>query len=127
MEGRFEELATGAAAEGGKPLIDSRVEVSRAIEGIKLCIETIRSEARRVERIADPAPGQRRVAFTQKEPVGVVVAVSAFNHPLNLMVHQVAAGIAAGCPTLVKPAGTAPLSCHRFVSIMHEAGLPAQW
>ena len=35
MEGRFEELATGAAAEGGKPLIDSRVEVSRAIEGLR--------------------------------------------------------------------------------------------
>ncbi|MFT6287947.1 MAG: acyl-CoA reductase-like NAD-dependent aldehyde dehydrogenase [Alcanivorax sp.] len=127
MEGRFEELATGAAAEGGKPLIDSRVEVARAIEGVKLCIETIRSEVGRVVPMADSASDQRRVAFTQKEPIGVVVAVSAFNHPLNLIVHQVATGIAAGCPTLVKPAGATPLSCHRFVSILHEAGLPSPW
>ena len=57
----------------------------------------------------------------------MVVAVSAFNHPLNLIVHQVAAAIAAGCPTLVKPAATTPLSCHRFVSILREAGLPDNW
>lgn len=127
MEDRFEELASGAAAEGGKPLMDSRVEVSRAIEGVKLCIETIQSEAGYVVPMADTSPDEHRFAFTQKEPVGVVVAVSAFNHPLNLIVHQVGAAVAAGCPVLVKPAGTTPLSCHRFVSILYEAGLPPEW
>ncbi len=68
-----------------------------------------------------------RVAFTQKEPIGVVVAVSAFNHPLNLIVHQVAAAVAVGCPVIVKPADDTPLSCIRFVEILRAAGLPPAW
>jgi acyl-CoA reductase-like NAD-dependent aldehyde dehydrogenase len=57
----------------------------------------------------------------------VVVAISAFNHPLNLIVHQVATAVAAGCPVIVKPAGVTPLSCIRFVEILHEAGLDPEW
>ena len=68
-----------------------------------------------------------RLAFTRHEPIGVVVALSAFNHPLNLIVHQVAPAVAAGCPVVVKPAEATPLSCMRFVGILHEAGLPAPW
>ncbi len=124
MSEQFEDLAVGAASEGGKPLIDSRVEVARAIDGVKLCIETIRAEAGNVIPMSEKVPGISRMAFTQKEPIGVVVAVSAFNHPLNLIVHQVGAAIAAGCPTIVKPAQTTPLSCFRFVKILHECGLP---
>jgi acyl-CoA reductase-like NAD-dependent aldehyde dehydrogenase len=55
------------------------------------------------------------------------VAVSAFNHPLNLIVHQVAPAVAAGCPVIVKPAEATPLSCYRFVAILREAGLPEAW
>ena len=127
MQTRFDELVVGAAAEGGKPLMDSRLEVKRAIEGVQLCIETIRSEAGAVIPMFGADQTHHRLAFTQKEPIGVVVAVSAFNHPLNLIVHQVAPAIAAGCPVLVKPAEATPLSCHRFVSILHEAGLPPAW
>ena len=68
-----------------------------------------------------------RLAFTQHEPIGVVVAFSAFNHPLNLIVHQVGPAVAAGCPVVVKPAKATPLSCWRFVRILHEAGLPQEW
>ncbi len=52
---------------------------------------------------------------------------SAFNHPLNLIVHQVAPAIAVGCPVVVKPANTTPLSCIEFVGLVHEAGLPPEW
>lgn len=62
-----------------------------------------------------------------KEPIGVVVAVSAFNHPLNLIAHQVGPAIAAGCPVIVKPAENTPLSCFRLVDIFHQAGLPEAW
>ncbi|MEO1035836.1 MAG: aldehyde dehydrogenase family protein [Pseudomonadota bacterium] len=124
MQARFDELAIGAAAEGGKPLIDSKVEVARAIDGLKICIETLRTEQGTVVPMAGTASGEGRLAITQREPIGVVVAVSAFNHPLNLIVHQVAAAVAAGCPVIVKPADDTPLSCLRFVSILHEAGLP---
>ncbi|MEO0974883.1 MAG: aldehyde dehydrogenase family protein, partial [Pseudomonadota bacterium] len=127
MQGQAEDLALQAAAEGGKPLVDSRVEVARAIDGVRICTDVLRGDEGEVIPVASTAAGAGRLAFTVHEPCGVVVAVSAFNHPLNLIVHQVAAAVAAGCPVIVKPAGDTPLSCHRFVSLLHEAGLSREW
>jgi acyl-CoA reductase-like NAD-dependent aldehyde dehydrogenase len=127
MERDAEDLALQAAREGGKPLADSRVEVARAIDGVRTCCELLRSEAGHVVPMDVNAASAGRVAFTQAEPIGVVVALSAFNHPLNLIVHQVAPAIAAGCPVIVKPASATPLSCFRFVAMLHEAGLPEEW
>ena len=127
MQAQKVELAKLAASEGGKPLQDSLVEVIRAIDGVHLCVETLRSHPGQVIPVATTPATMGRVAFTQKEPVGVVVAVSAFNHPLNLIVHQVAPAVATGCPVIVKPAGDTPLSCLRFVEFLREAGLPAAW
>lgn len=127
MSERAEELAIEAAREGGKPLIDSRVEVARAIDGVRNCIEVMRSDSgREIPMRINPA-SQQRLAMTMHEPIGVVMAVSAFNHPLNLIVHQVGPAIASGCPVIVKPAEDTPLSCFRFVAILREAGLPAEW
>ena len=122
-----DQLATEAAREGGKPLVDSKVEVSRAIDGIHLCIETLKTDQGDVIPTGMSITSAQRIAFTQKEPIGVVVAVSAFNHPLNLIVHQVAAAVAAGCPVIVKPAEDTPLSCLNFVKILRQAGLPSEW
>lgn len=116
-----------AAREGGKPLIDSKVEVARAVDGIKICIETLRTDAGNVIPMGYNAGSAHRLAFTQKEPIGVVLAISAFNHPVNLIIHQVAAAIAAGCPVIVKPASDTPLSCLHLVALFHEAGLPKEW
>ncbi|MBT8136126.1 MAG: aldehyde dehydrogenase family protein [Gammaproteobacteria bacterium] len=127
MSAEAESLARQAAQEGGKPLIDSRVEVTRAIDGVKLCIEHLRTEQGEFIPMAGTASSTDRIAFTRREPIGVVVAVSAFNHPLNLIVHQVAPAVATGCPVVVKPAGDTPISCLRFVEILREAGLPADW
>lgn len=127
MEERFEGLAFQIANEGGKPLIDARIEVTRAIDGVDLCIKEL-SHLTGTEVPMDlTQAGAGRIAFTQREPIGVVVAVSAFNHPLNLIIHQVAPAIAVGCPVLVKPAGDTPLSCKAFVDILYEAGLPQEW
>jgi acyl-CoA reductase-like NAD-dependent aldehyde dehydrogenase len=127
MRDRAESLALEAAREGGKPLIDSRIEVTRAIDGIAICIETLRRDAgEEIPMGVNPA-SQGRIAFTHREPVGVVVAVSAFNHPLNLIVHQVAPAVATGCPVIIKPAEDTPLSCMRFIGMLREAGLPAAW
>jgi acyl-CoA reductase-like NAD-dependent aldehyde dehydrogenase len=124
---RADELALLIASEGGKPLVDARVEVTRAIDGVELCAKEISTlTGTQIPMDLTPA-GAGRIAFTTKEPIGVVVAVSAFNHPLNLIVHQVAPAIAAGCPVLVKPARDTPLSCKAFVDILYQAGLPAQW
>jgi len=127
MQKRFEELALLIAKEGGKPLIDARVEVARAIDGVRNCAELPRSHAGHVIPMNVNPASAGRMAFTQREPIGVVVAVSAFNHPLNLIVHQVAPAVIAGCPVIVKPAADTPLSCFTFVSILREAGYPAEW
>ncbi len=127
MQSRFDELALEAAREGGKPLTDSKVEVTRAIDGVKLCIEHLRTGAGEEIPMGLNAASSGHLAFTTKEPIGVVVAVSAFNHPLNLIVHQVGPAIATGCPVIVKPAEDTPLSCFRFVEILREAGLPDEW
>lgn len=127
LEERQQDLAHQAAAEGGKPLTDSLVEAARAVDGVRLAVETLRMDAGHAAPIDGTAAGAHRLAFIRKEPVGVVVAISAFNHPLNLIVHQVAAAVAAGCPVIVKPAADTPLSCRSFVSILHEAGLPGEW
>jgi acyl-CoA reductase-like NAD-dependent aldehyde dehydrogenase len=68
-----------------------------------------------------------RRAFTFREPIGVVVAISAFNHPLNLIVHQVIPAIAVGCPVIVKPATATPLSCLELADLLEQAGLPDGW
>ena len=127
MQSRFLELATEAAREGGKPLPDSEVEVTRAIDGIKNCVEVIRSSHGEEIPMRKNAASMNRLAFTTHEPIGVVVAISAFNHPLNLAVHQIGPAIAAGCPVIIKPAEDTPLSCFRLINILHEAGLPEEW
>ncbi len=122
-----EELAIESAQEGGKPLIDSRIEVARAIDSIRICVDCLRTQSGETIPMGINAASTGRLAFTSREPIGVVVAVSAFNHPLNLICHQVGPAIAAGCPVIVKPAEDTPLSCFRFVEIVREAGLPDAW
>lgn len=121
------ELASLIANEGGKPLTDAKIEVARAINGVKLAISEIRCmRGKQIPMDLTPA-GVDRVAWTTPEPIGVVVAISAFNHPLNLIIHQVVPAIAVGCPVIVKPANTAPLCCLRFVKLVKKAGLPDGW
>jgi len=127
MKTERESLALEAAREGGKPLADSLVEVDRAIDGVRLCMESIRTQAGIEIPMGINAASRGRLAFTQHEPIGVVLAFSAFNHPLNLIVHQVGPAVAVGCPVIVKPAEATPLSCLRFVKMLHDAGLPAEW
>ncbi len=127
MKQREDELAIEAAREGGKPLMDSKVEVARAIDGLKICMETLRTQAGEEIPMNLNAASFGRLAMTRYEPIGVVAAISAFNHPLNLIVHQVGPAVAVGCPVIVKPAEDTPISCFNFVNILYEAGLPEEW
>jgi len=127
MSEQIEELTQLAASEGGKPYIDSKVEVLRAINGVKLAIEHIPQIKGEQIPMGHTASSANRIAYTQREPIGVVASVSAFNHPLNLIVHQTIPALAVGCPVLIKPAALTPLSCFRFVEILSEAGLPDGW
>jgi acyl-CoA reductase-like NAD-dependent aldehyde dehydrogenase len=125
MESREEEIVLKAAEEGGKPYQDTKVEVNRAINGVKIAIaELFHLQGEEVPMGMTPA-SVNRLAFTTREPIGVVLAISAFNHPVNLIIHQVIPAIAAGCPVIVKPASSTPLSCFNLVRLLREAGLPA--
>ncbi|GMV37810.1 MAG: aldehyde dehydrogenase [Fimbriimonadales bacterium] len=126
IEQQRDDLALLIAREGGKPLRDAQIEVSRAAQSTRLAAEEgVRLHGEEVPMTASAA-AEGRMAFTIREPIGVVLAISAFNHPLNLIAHQVAPAVAVGCPVLVKPDLRTPLSCLRYVQMLHEAGLPPE-
>jgi len=127
MNDRIEELLHVAISEGGKPYQDSKAEVLRAIKGVKLAAEHISQIKGEQIPMALTEASLNRIAFTTKEPIGVVVAISAFNHPLNLAVHQIVTAVAAGCPVIFKPATATPLSGLALAAILEEAGLPKGW
>ena len=120
-----ENLAKLASTEGGKPLIDSIVEIERGAEGVDSTIEVLKSEAGSVIPMNLNKASSNRLAFTQKEPIGLVLVISAFNHPFNLIIHQLIPAIASGCSVMVKPAEDTPLSCIQIIKILKESGLPS--
>ena len=127
MRTHADALVRDAVREGGKPWADSVVEVERAIDGVRWAArELAQLGGREVPMGLTPASAGR-LAFTVREPRGVVLAISAFNHPVNLIVHQVVPAFASGCPVLVKPASATPLSCRNVLRLMHEAGVPEAW
>lgn len=127
MQERVESLTQTALHEGGKPYADSKVEVLRAIGGVKIAAETISHLGGEQVPMGLTEATRNRIAFTTREPIGVVVSISAFNHPLNLVIHQTVTAFAAGCPVVIKPATTTPLSCLAFVALLKEAGMPEDW
>ncbi|MBA4167326.1 MAG: aldehyde dehydrogenase family protein, partial [Chitinophagaceae bacterium] len=127
MMAQAEALANMAAEEGGKPYIDSKAEVLRAINGVEIAIGQISQLKGEQIPMGLNKASENRIAFTTREPIGVVFSICAFNHPLNLVIHQTVTAIAAGCPVIIKPAATTPLSCLNFIGILKEAGLPEGW
>ncbi|MDF1878608.1 aldehyde dehydrogenase family protein [Sulfurimonas sp. SAG-AH-194-C20] len=122
-----EELTKLCASEGGKPWLDSQVEVERGINGVKITIEALNSLEGKEIAMGHTQSSANRMAFTFKEPIGVVAAISAFNHPFNLAIHQIIPAIAVGCSVVIKPATQTPLSAFRLCELLKEAGLPEGW
>ncbi len=127
VESRLEDYAKQSANEGGKPIMDSRVELARAVQGIREAARSVNHLIGREIPMGLTTSSLNRKAFTFREPIGVVVAVSAFNHPFNLIVHQVIPAVAVGCPVIVKPARSTPISCVNLINALYEAGLPKEW
>jgi len=127
LEERSEEAARIVSSEAGKPLKAARVEAQRAVstytfaavEARKLAGETVPMDASQA--------GEGKLAFTLRLPIGVVGAISPFNFPLNLVAHKIAPALAAGCPVVLKPASTTPLSALFLAELEQEAGLPGGW
>ena len=127
VQAKAEEFAHRAAEEGGKPLVDSRIELARAVQGIREAAQSVNQLTGHEIPMNLTASSMNRMALTIREPIGVVAAISAFNHPFNLIVHQVIPAVAVGCPVIVKPARATPLSCLSLVQCLYEAGLPKEW
>ncbi len=127
MSSQVEELTILCASEGGKPYIDSKVEIQRAINGVKIAIEQIGLQEGQEIAMGHTVSSANRMAYTMKEPIGVVAAISAFNHPFNLAVHQVIPALAVGCPVIIRPATQTPMSAVKLVELLKEAGLPDGW
>lgn len=121
---RQHELGRLISLEEGKTLSEGVFEVTRAAETLELSAE----EAKRIQGEVlplDGAPGGAgRLGFTLRVPCGVVLAITPFNFPLNLVCHKVGPALAAGNSVVLKPATNTPLSALRLVEILLEAGLP---
>ena len=121
-----EDFARLISRESGKALWESRFEVVRAAETVELSAE----EAKRIRGETIPldaaSGGQGKFGFTLRVPCGVVVAISPFNFPLNLLCHKVGPALAAGNAVIAKPPTDTPLTALRFTELLLEAGLPPE-
>ncbi|MFC4766209.1 aldehyde dehydrogenase family protein [Effusibacillus consociatus] len=125
LEQRADEAAQIIALEAAKPITTAKGEVARTVQTYKFAAE----EAKRIHGETlplDAAPGgEGRVAYTVREPVGVVGAITPFNFPMNLVAHKVGPAIASGNTIVLKPATQTPLSSFFIAELLQEAGLPA--
>jgi len=121
---RQEEFAVTIASEGSKTIREARKEVSRCIDTITISAE----EARRV--IGETIPfdsregSENRVGYYYRFPIGIILAITPFNDPLNLVAHKIGPAIAGGNAVVLKPATVTPLSALKLGQALIEAGLP---
>lgn len=124
IESHADELARLMSAESGKPLKYANAEVMRATETFAFAADVARTLCGEAFSMDSARAGAGKFAYTMRVPIGVVAAITPFNFPLNLVAHKVAPALAVGCPIVLKPAPTTPLTALRLRDILHEAGLP---
>jgi acyl-CoA reductase-like NAD-dependent aldehyde dehydrogenase len=124
MRERVNELGRLISQEEGKTLAEGRMEAQRATETMELSAEEAKRITGEVLPLDGASGGAGKLGFTLRVPCGVVVAITPFNFPLNLVCHKVGPALAAGNAVIVKPASDTPLSALRLVEILLEAGLP---
>lgn len=122
---RAEELAQALCVEAGKPIKDSRGEVTRLIETFKIAAE----ESVRLTGTYEPLDRSPRTrgytSIWKRVPIGPCSFISPFNFPLNLAAHKVAPAIAVGCPFVLKPASLTPIGALIIGETLAETDLPA--
>lgn len=124
MHKRKEELANLLARENGKPIRQTREEISAAIR----IFRGFGEEAKRIfgkSMSLDMVPGmESHFAFTTRRPIGVVAAIVPFNYPVELYAHKAAAAIAAGNAVIAKPPSNCPLTLLKIAEILENTDLP---
>ena len=125
MDQRLDDFVRTMQLEAGFTAADAAGEVRRCIQTLKLSAE----EARRLAGDVIPlegAPNQAgRLAFTLRVPLGVVVAITPFNSPLNTVTHKVAPAFAAGNAVILKPSTHTPLTACKLAQVLLDAGMPS--
>jgi acyl-CoA reductase-like NAD-dependent aldehyde dehydrogenase len=125
LEEKKEFFAKLMTSETGKVLKESRGEVSRAVLTLRISAE----EAKRIKGEIIPLDwaksGENRQAIINRVPKGVVGAITPFNYPLNLVAHKFGPAIASGCPIILKPSSSAPITALELGKLFLKAGLPA--
>ena len=121
---RAEELAQALCIEAGKPIKDSRGEVSRLIDTFRIAAEeSVRMNGEVQElQISERAKGYR--GQWKRVPIGACSFISPFNFPLNLAAHKIAPALAVGCPFVLKPASRTPIGALIIGEILAETNLP---
>ncbi len=121
---RREDFAVIIANEAAKPIKTARIEVDRAVQTFLFSASVARTMTGEMIPLGAHPAGDNKIAFTLRQPIGVVAAITPFNFPLNLVAHKVAPAIAAGCPVVLKPAHNTPLSSAALVDLLiDECGL----
>lgn len=116
-----EDIARTITDEVGKPIAFARVEVERCIETVRLSAETMRTMHGETINTDAMASGKKTLSFFRREPVGVVVAITPFNFPLNLVAHKLAPALVAGNAVVLKPTPEAPLTAYKFAKLFVES------
>ncbi len=116
-----EDMAKTITDEVGKPIAFSRVEVQRCIETVTLAAETMRTMHGETINSDAFASGKKTMAFFKRVPCGVVVAITPFNFPLNLVAHKIAPALVAGNAVVLKPTPEAPLTAYKFAKLFIES------
>ena len=124
---RHEGVARTISAEAGKPLKAAKVEAARAMSTFTMAAVEARKLAGEMVPMEASQAGVGKLAFTLRQPIGIVGAISPFNFPLNLVAHKIAPALAAGCAVVLKPASQTPLSALLLAELETEAGLPPGW
>ncbi|MFT7677828.1 MAG: acyl-CoA reductase-like NAD-dependent aldehyde dehydrogenase [Planctomycetota bacterium] len=121
---RAEELALSLCVEAGKPIKDSRGEVSRLVDTFRIAAEeSVRMNGEIMNLEISPRARGYRGMF-KRVPIGPCSFISPFNFPLNLAAHKVAPAIAVGCPFVLKPASRTPIGALIIGEVLAETDLP---
>ena len=121
LKAQKEDLAKTITDEVGKPISFARVEVERCIETVTLAAETMRTMVGETINTDAMNSGRQSMAYFTREPVGVVVAITPFNFPLNLVAHKLAPALVAGNAVVLKPTPEAPLTAYKFAKLFIES------
>ncbi len=124
---RHDEVARLISDEAGKPMKAARIEAQRAMSTYTFAAVEARKLAGEMVPMDAAQAGAGKLAFTLRQPIGIVGAISPFNFPLNLVAHKLAPALAAGCAVVLKPASQTPLSALLLAELAEEAGLPGGW